>query len=610
MSTSNFDNIAVIDIETSDPYISEFGPGAIRGLGRILGVGIYCPSQNIDGYFDVSEEIVNIVMNDPSLTKVFHNGVYDLQWLVNGPDHLSYSGRIEDTMTREALLDSYEDHYDLDSCCRRRGLTGKNKGDTIEDFWKKAGGRGKAITNLDKIPRQIVAKYCQQDCRATYDLFMSQVQPLHDQNLDEVNDLECRLYPFLIALMGSGFRLDWDKRSALSEQLNEEYSKLEKELFNKYGPFNINSGADLANIWRKEGIPIEYTSRGSPSFSAGVMEKCKHPIAHTIQHMKAITKCLTAFVDGAFVDKRYQGRIYSSFYPMKRDEGGTITGRWSSRDINLQQIPARGDKWGKEIRSMFIPEDGMALAAFDYKQIEYRMFAHFAAASRAPGSEHIVETFKKNPDTDYHEMGQRLMGWMDMGKEGRHLVKNFGFGSVYGMGPKSFAEKFASSLLHAHPEADPDNLLPLATSLMNEYFAKVPFVKPTQQQIMHVAQTRGYVRTVGGRRQRMPPDNGVYKLVNYLCQGSAADVMKKGLADAWDAGVFGTGAVIPHAVVHDEAVCSFTPNKEGVEAMRTLKECMANAYKLTIPIGVDTEVGPDWGHCNDDNWQEICKQVA
>lgn len=602
--------IAVVDIETSDPYLNKFGPGAVRGLGKILGIGIYCPSRGIDDYYSPDDPVARNLLKDGSLVKVFHNGVYDLQWLVNGPDHFEVNGRIEDTMTREALLDSYAEHYDLDSCCQRRGLVGKNKGDTIDDFWARNGGKGKAISNLDKIPRQVVGMYCRQDCRATYHLFLSQIEPLQDQNLEEVNTLECRLYPFLIALMGSGFRLDWDKRTALSESLNEEYNRLTAELTAKYGPFNINSAADLANIWRKEGIPIEYTSSGKPSFASGVMEKCKHPLAHTIQHMKAITKCLTAFVDGAFVDCRYNGRIYSSFYPMKRDEGGTVTGRWSSRDINLQQIPARDDKWGKEIRSMFIPEDGMILAAFDYKQIEYRMFAHFAAASHAPGAEHIIETFQKNPDTDYHEMGQRLMGWMDMGKAGRHLIKNFGFGSVYGMGPRSFSEKFASSLLHAHPDADPDNLLPLATSLMNEYFDKVPFVKPTQQKIMSIAQVRGYVKTVGGRRQRMPPDNGVYKLVNYLCQGSAADVMKKGLADAWDAGVFKPGVVIPHAVVHDEAVCSFAPTKEGVEAMQTLKECMANAYKLTIPIGVDTEVGPDWGHCNEDNWQDICNKVA
>lgn len=602
MSTTNYD-IAAVDIETYDPLMKKYGPGAITGAGYIIGVGIYCPKRNISGFFRVDNPIVVEILNDFEVIKVFHNGVYDLQWLVNGPDHMSVHGRIEDTMTREALLDAYAEHYDLDSCCQRRGVRGKNKGDTIEAYWAQAGGKGQAIQNLDKIPFQIVGKYCIQDCIATYELFQAQAKPLSDQHLDEVNSLECDLYPFLIKMMGNGIRLDWDKRTALSNALNEEYDKLENELIQKYGSFNINSAADLARIWRQEGIPIEYTSRGSPSFTAEVMEQCTHPLGKTIQHMKAITKCLTAFVDGAFVDCRYKGRIYSSFYPMKRDQGGTVTGRWSSRNINLQQIPARGEKWGNEIRSMFIPEDDMLLGAFDYKQIEYRMFAHFAVACKAPGSEHIVETFRENPDTDYHEMGQRLMGWMDLGKSGRHITKNLGFGSIYGMGPKSFAQKFRAALLYAHPDADPDNLVPLATSLMNEYFAKVPFVKPTQQQIMNVGQTRGYVRTIGGRHQRMPPDNGVYKLVNHLCQGSAADVMKKGIVDAWNMGVFDT--LIPHATVHDELVFSIPKDATGVDACEQLRDCMANAYKCAIPIGVDTEIGPDWGHCNEDNWKQF-----
>ena len=118
---------------------------------------------------------------------------------------------------------------------------------------------------------------------------------------------------------------------------------------------------------------------------------------------------------------------------------------------------------------------------------------------------------------------------------------------------------------------------------------------------MDVGQRRGYVKTLSGRRQRMPLDNGTYKLVNYLIQGSAADILKKAIVDAWDKGVFKVLKL--HAQIHDEIVFSIPDTKEGYEACVTLKECMVHAYDLKIPLGVDTEIGPDWGHCDEDNWE-------
>lgn len=266
----------------------------------------------------------------------------------------------------------------------------------------------------------------------------------------------------------------------------------------------------------------------------------------------------------------------------------------------MQQVPARADKHGEEIRSLFIPEDGCILGAFDYKQIEYRVFIHFA---EGPGADEARAEFHKH-DVDYHWMVQTMMGWAtgdkDKDKEYRHITKNLNFGSIYCMGARSFAKKFKRPLMKAHPDADPDNLVPLADSLMKMYKKKIPFVDPTCRRIINTGERRGYVRTLSGRRQRMPLDHGSYKLVNYLIQGSAADLLKKGLVDAWDAGVFKVLKL--HAQIHDEIVFSIPKTREGYEACCKLYECMAHSYDLRIPIGVDTEIGPDWGHCDMDNW--------
>ena len=596
--------VAAVDIETVDPHLKDWGPGACRKDGKILGVGCYCPELSVDEYFMPDDPRIAEILSDPDVVKVFHNGVYDLDWIINGYG-LEVNGRCEDTMTRETLLDSYAYSYSLDACCQRRGVTGKNKGDTIDAWYKEQGFKGKAIENLDKIPPHIVGKYCRQDCKATYDLFMAQQPLLEEQNLLNANDIECKLYPLLMNMKGNGIRVDMNKLFALADQFDEEYDNGITELEQKYGfaegTLSINSGSDIEKMWRAEKLPIEYTATGKPSFAAAVLEDCPHPLAQQIQHLRGLAK--TQSFLGSWVDYSIDGFIHPCFYPAKRDDSGTVTGRWSSGDPNLQQVPARAEKHGKEIRSLFIPLDGHILGAFDYKQIEYRTFIHFADGE---GAEAARAEFHDH-DVDYHQMVQEMMGWVtgdkDKDKEYRHITKNLNFGSIYCMGARSFAQRFKIPLLKAHPDADPENLFPLADSLMKEYKRKIPFVEPTCRKIITTGERRGYVRTLSGRRQRMPLDGGGYKLVNYLIQGSAADLLKKALVDAWKAGVFNVLKL--HAQVHDEVVFSIPDTKEGYEACLKLKECMVNAYPLKIPLGVDTEIGPDWGHCTMENWNEF-----
>lgn len=599
--------LAAIDIETHDPHLKEWGPGSIRKDGYIIGIGCYCPELNIDDFFTPHDSRIKELLADETITKIFHNGVYDLDWIMNGPNHFEVKGRCEDTMTRETLLDSYAFSYSLDACCQRRGIVGKNKGETIDEYWRQIGGKGKAVEHLKDIPFGIVGKYCRQDCRATYNLFIAQQPLLEAQNLLNANDIECRLYPLLMDMRKNGFRINMPELFRLGDQFQEEYDSGIRELEHTYGftegTLSLNAAKDLYKIWKQEGLPIEYTSTGKPSFAAAVLDDCHHPIAKQVKHLKGLIKTQAFF--NSWVDLAQDSHLYPSFFPAKRDDGGTVTGRWSSQNPNLQQVPAREDKHGKEIRSLFIPEEGCLLGAFDYKQIEYRVFTHFASGE---GAVEAQRQFNENPNTDYHQMTIDLMGWGDLGKEGRHLAKNLNFGSIYGLGPKSFAVKFKQNLLHNHPERDPDNLFPVAQSLMNEYFRKVPFVKPTCNKIMETGQRKGYVKTLSGRRQRMPLGGEAYKLINYLIQGSAADLLKKGLVDAWERGVFKVLKL--HAQVHDEVVFSIPKTKEGYEACKTLYECMANAYQLRIPLGVDTEIGPDWGHCDMTTWKEFENEFA
>lgn len=601
--------IAAVDIETVDPNLKDLGPGAIRRDGYVIGVGIYCPDKGINGFFSALDDVVRDILADPHIIKVFHNGIYDCDWLINYCG-LTINGRIDDTMTREALLDAYADSYSLDNCCKRHGITGKNKGETIDEWWKNHGGKGKAIKNLDKIPVSVVGEYCKQDCKATYDLYKWQQGYIDAQNLGYANDIECRLMPVLMMLRRNGIKINEPERDLLSIKLNNYYHEEMAAMCRAYGmqSLSVNRAKDLEYIWSCENIPIVYTDKGFPSFKSEILQSVTNPVAEKILELKGLQKLLSTYLDGG-LRQTVNGYLHSVFHPMKGVDGGALTGRFASSNINLQQIPSREDKFGPQVRSLFIPDDGCILGAFDYKQIEYRVFTHYASGEAGREAQ---QKFIDNPLLDYHQMTIDLMGWGYLGHDGRKLAKNFNFGSIYGMGYRSFAHKYKKILMKVHPDVPESDIEYLAQSLMNEYYAKVPFVKPTCDDIMRKASSRGYVRTLAGRRQRMPyyidkkgrRKPATYKEINYLVQGSATgDIPKKAVVDAYDAGIWDVLKL--HILVHDEFVFSIPQNKEAYEACRELDHIMCTPYKLKVPLLIDTEIGPDWGHCDLDNWKEF-----
>jgi DNA polymerase-1 len=581
----------VVDIETHDPNLKHWGDGSVRKDGKILMVGMY---DGVDAVcYQPEDPRVAEVLADASVTKIFHNGVYDLSWLEVGYG-FKIAGRCEDTMTREALLDAYAGVYTLDACCDRRGVAGKNKGDTIDRWWYEHGNKGKAIENLRHIPWEIAAKYCGQDLIATWDLFWVQEQLLEEEKLMGINDLEVRLYPILMNMKKNGIGIDWEALCKLSRKFNSDYYSGMLDLQRKHPYLNsLSAPTQLKKLFKEENIPLVIPEgKTNPSFAHDVMDRIYHPTIKEIMRLKNIYTALNKFIDGAIPDYMINKRIHSTIIPVLRDEGGTMTGRMSARSPNIQQISARGEKFGKETRSVFIPEEGCTLAAFDYKQIEYCVFAHYA---KGDGGEKLRENMAKG--MDYHDYCMKMLGWDD-----RHLTKNKNFGTLYGLGTKSFAERFYMSL---KPQAEAMNMtvLEYASYKDTEYHRALPFIRPTMNAIMDTGRTRGFVRTLKGRKQRLPPDNKAYKLVNYLCSGGAADILKAGLVAGWEAGIF--DVLTMHFPVHDENVFSIPNSKIGYEAAKEFAHIMATAVDIRVPIRVDTEVGPNWGNCNSENWKAM-----
>lgn len=603
-----------IDIETFDPNLHTLGDGSIRHDGEILCVGIY-DGTAFNWYGPEDLELRDRLSSDEP--KIFHNGIYDLSWLVCGYN-MKVNGIIHDTMTRMTFIDEYAD-LDLDSCCKYFKLSGKNKNDTIEAWYnthaKANGWKGNLWKHAKDIwwnveGRAQMIKYNKQDCIATYNLFNAQ-EP-YMQKFEEPYNVECNLYPLIIQMKKVGVRIDEDKLNELREKISSDLQQAEEQFYKEYGLTSsvIASPKQLTTALNNLGIhsPIK-TAKGAESWTADALDRIQHPIVDLIKAIKNYNSLLNKYLEGALAKSIVNGRIHCTFSPNKREDGGTITGRFASSKPNLQNIPARDEKhgqktYGQEMRSLFLPEHGCMIGAFDYSQIEYLLLAHYAVGVQA-------EWFRAqaNAGVDFHSVAQTATGIPS-----RDIVKRLNYGIIYGMGVKKMTN-INITLFEKLAAAEGLDVDTFANNTFNQYHARLPVIKDTMQHIQNVAKMQGYVIGLGGRWHRKPrvkydPATGklndfLYKMTNYLIQGSAAEVLKNGMYEALKAGVF--NVLTPHLTVHDEIVVSIPYNKEGTEAAMELQSIMNNSFKdrLLVPMKSCAEVGPNWGYWSDDIWEEM-----
>jgi DNA polymerase I-like protein with 3'-5' exonuclease and polymerase domains len=599
-----------IDIETRDPNLKELGDGSIRKDGEVYCVGVYgegTAGRIEDVFLPDDPQLKDILLTNDK--KVFHNGVYDMTWLVNGLG-LKVNGYIDDTMTREALINEYADSFSLDMCCQRRHVEGKNYNDTIErwavDNGVKTRKKGELIDAVWAASPTIVAQYCLQDVRATYGLWEKQEDLIKQYDLQRVVDSEAGLYPVLMLMKKNGIKLDTVKRDELAFDWMNQVADYRQAL-EDMGLANMNSPKQITQFMNMQGVHSSVeTATGAESWSSDALEDIDHPVADLLRRAKVVDKALGTFITGYFTDCAIGNRIHPTFYPSLRDEGGTITGRFSSRNPNMQNIPADDRTLGPQIRSLLIPEDDCILCAFDYKQIEYAVFIHYAIG---PGAEQARQSIRDG--TDYHSMAQRMLHWDteeaiatlfgSSPHDARKMTKNFNFGSIYGLGRNGFRTKFKKSLLQGAQSAGME-FNRYCDKLYDEYFRLLSFVKPTCIGMQDLCKSKGYMRSIGGRIHHRPERRGDYAIVNYICQGGASDILKAGFNDAYKAGIF--DYIKLHITVHDENVFSCYPNKASIEAAEEYARIMCDAVKLKVPIRVDTEAGVNWASADDKQWNE------
>ena len=651
--------LIALDIETYDPNLHELGDGSIRKDGRILCCGAHGDGISKVFDFDNPNDIQELrdILKDPSIDKIYHNGIgYDLPWLYCGYDMI-IKGVQHDTMTRAALIDEYQS-LGLDDCCKKLGLRGKNKDETIEawyekwqaqmklaaksfkkygisdnneviiakennDFetWKLSPTEVEALITqsykkdvwanalviwADPVGREMMKKYNLQDCIATFNLFKAQeklIEPLHN-----VYEMECKLVPILLDMKKRGIRVDEKRMAELAAKVQEKADEQERKLIDMYGVTGemISSGKKLGVRLNEIGIhsPIK-TATGAESWAEGALERIHHPVIPMIQEYKNYNSILNKYLRGSLSRTVINGRIHCTFLPMLRDKesgmggGGTVTGRFSCKAPNLQQIPARnkghGQDFSQDMRSLFLPEEGKMIAALDYSQIEAVLLGHYAQGQQATW---FREQLKAGADLHNIVMGMTGITY-------RPVVKTFNYGCIYGMGWKTAMEKNYTLFEKLAAEEGLD-IETFTKDVYYNYHKKFPVIKDTMEWCQNIAKAQGYIDTMGGRRQHKPkpaydPATGkindfIYKMLNKLIQGTAADILKTALINAYEAGIY--DVLDLHLLVHDEQVVSTPFTKEGCEATVELQQTMASVYKeqLLVPIKAECELGPNWGY--------------
>ena len=635
--------LIAMDVETYGNYLTD--PDA-----RILCCGAH--GEGIHKVFDFDDpnqikECCDIVA-DPNIDIIWHNCLFDNGWFYDKYNTVP-RGIIHDTMTRAALIDERQS-MGLDDNCKRMGVKGKNKSETIEAWfedWQNtmkgcAKGLKKGLITDDnqvlntedgetyqlsdaeleclisgkwkgsvwdnslmlwqEAPefKQKMMEYNQQDCVATYELYFAQEKFM--KPVQHVYELECKLIPILLRMKKVGIRFDQKRAGELIEKVAAKEQEVEKKLRDTYGITGemINSSKQLGARMNEMGIesPVR-TKTGNQSWAEGALVRIHHPVTPLIFEYKNYHAILSKFLLGSLSKSVVNGRIHCTFLPMLREEGGTVTGRFSCRDPNLQQIPARnkghGEDFSQDMRSLFLPEEGMMLAAMDYSQIEAVLLAHFA---QGPQAAWFREQMCAGADLHNIVMGMTGITY-------RPVVKKFNYGCIYGMGWQTAMEK-NYVLFEKLARSEGKDIESFTKEIYYTYHKKFPVIKDTMAWAQDIARAHGYIDTMGGRRLHKPtpqydPVTGkindyLYKMLNKLIQGTAADILKQALITADEAGIY--DVLTLHLLVHDEQVSSVPFTKEGTEAAVELQHIMGNVYKeqLLVPIKAECELGPNWGY--------------
>lgn len=522
------------------------------------------------------------VLANPTTTKVGHNLKYDIKILKR--HGLDVAGPLFDTMIAEWVLDPGS---------RNLGL--KNQA------WARLGiqmteittliGKGRDQKTMDQIPLAQVMPYASADADMTFRLATLLKPELEArEQMQLFSELEMPLLPVLVAMEMAGVKLDTAWLKALSEELASRLESLKAEIYRHAGvEFNINSTQQLSDVlFKRLGLPtrgVHKTKSGHYSTRAGVLEDLRgaHPIVDSILAHRELSKLKSTYVDALpQLVNPHTGRVHTSYNPT-----GTVTGRLSSSNPNLQNIPIRTQE-GRRVRRAFVAEEGWLLIGADYSQVELRVMAH---VSQDAG---LIAAFKRGEDV--HATTAAAVYGVPLDEvtyEQRRIAKAVNFGLIYGQSAYGLSRQLGISV----DDAD---------TFIKRYFARFPQVRAYMDRVQAEVAERGYVDTLLHRRRFFPEllsnsrastnqrQNAIRMAINTPIQGSAADIIKLAMLRMHKALQENGLRARMILQVHDELVLE-VPEDERDVVIPLLVEAMGGAFELVVPLKVDVEMGVNWG---------------
>lgn len=522
------------------------------------------------------------LLEDPRLPKQAHHAKYDMTVLTR--HGLRVRGLAFDTMIAEWLCDPASHNLGLKSLAFiRLGV----EMTTIQDLI----GSGRRQITMAEVEIEDAAAYAAADVDMTHRLVSVLAPELRQKgHWDLFVEMELPLVEVLMEMEMTGVALDADFLVRMSTELGARLAELEERIQGMVGrPFNINSGPQLAEVLfgvlrlPTKGVPR--TSTGRYSLTAGVLESLRgaHPIVDLVLEHRELTKLKSTYVDAlpALVNPA-TGRLHTSYH-----QTGTVTGRISSSDPNLQNIPIRSPL-GRQVRRAFVARPGWVLLGADYSQIELRVLAHI---SGDPG---LTAAFRRGEDIHASTAAAIFDIPIDrVTPEQRRFAKQVNFGLIYGMSVGRLARDAGI------PQMEAENFVA-------QYFGRFPKVREYLERTLAQAKNQGYVETLLGRRRYFPVLQTVSpaqeqarrraerEAVNAPIQGSAADIIKRAMLNLHRALHERGLAARMILQVHDELVLE-VPREELPAVTPLVREMMESAYPLRVPLKVDLSGGTNWG---------------
>jgi DNA polymerase-1 len=551
------------------------------------GEAVYIPVRAPAGEPQLNEAVVGEalkpIFEDERIQKVGQNLKYDL--LVLRGMGIELRGLAFDTMVADYLLEPGERSHNMDDMARRHLC---HQTITIDQLI----GTGKKQKRMDEVPVAQVTEYAAEDADVPLRLLEALEPRLKGSGLDSLfSDLEMPLIEVLAEMEFNGVRVNVERLRELSGQFNERIMRLEREIFEIAGrEFNIDSRLQLGDLLFKElKLPVVKRTKTGPSMDAEALEELAllHPLPAKIIEYRHNTKLKSTYVDALpELVNAATGRVHTSF---KQDVAAT--GRLSSHDPNLQNIPIRTEQ-GRAIRSAFLPGPaGWQLLTADYSQVELRVLAHFS------GDETLRRAFAE--DRDVHtQVASEVFGVSleEVTSDMRRSAKAVNFGVIYGQSPFGLAKSLG---IDQHD----------AAQFIDRYFNGYPGVDSFLLQTLIQARRDGYVGTILGRRRpvsgvrdpRLLIDKRQRNLperiaINTVIQGSAADIIKRAMLNVHRRLAREHLQAKLLLQIHDELVFEFPPEER--ERLETLVlEEMSGAADLAVPLKVDVHVGWNWAEC-------------